>query len=232
MIKKPQIKFSDLWKQIDFTKFSTLSLIFSNLLVIVFAVVDNLSALNILWIYWSQSVIIGIFNFLKIITLKEFSTEGFRQGNKQVLPTKGAKISTAIFFLFHYGFFHVIYAVFLGGFSNFMHSSADGNESNFTLYAAAAFFISYLIEFIKSRNEEPETLPNLGKLMFAPYARIIPMHFTIILGGFIGAAGSFFAADTNLAIIVLFTGIKTVVDLITHSADFGKLIKQPEAVSN
>ena len=232
MIKKPQIKFSDLWKQIDFTKFSTLSLIFSNLLVIVFAVVDNLSALNILWIYWSQSVIIGIFNFLKIITLKEFSTEGFRQGNKPVLPTKSAKISTAIFFLFHYGFFHVIYAVFLGGFSNFMYTGVDGSENNFIFYAAAAFFISYLIEFINSGNEEQEAIPNLGKLMFAPYARIIRMHFTIILGGFIGAAGSFFAADTNMAIIVLFTGIKTVVDLITHSADIGKIIKRPVAISD
>jgi len=230
--KKTQIKFSDLWKQVDFTKFSTLSLIFSNLLVIVFAVVDNLSAFNILWIYWSQSVIVGIFNFLKIISLKEFSTEGFRQGNKQVLPTKGAKISTAIFFLFHYGFFHVIYAVFLGGFSNFMHTGADGSESNFIFYAAATFFISYLLEFVNSRNEEQETLPNIGKLMFAPYARIIPMHLTIILGGFIGTVGSFFSTDTNMAIIVLFTGIKTVVDLITHSADIGKLIKQPAAVSD
>lgn len=232
MTKKTEIKFSEFWQQVNFTKLSTLSLIFSNVLVIIFAIVDNLSALDVFWIYWSQSVIIGIFNFLKIITLKEFSTEGFKQGNKQVLPTRGAKISTAFFFLFHYGFFHVIYAVFLGGFSNFMRNGTNGNEINFIFYAAATFFISYLIEFINSRKEEQEVLPNLGKLMFAPYARIIPMHLTIILGGFIGAAGSFFSADTNLAIIVLFTSIKTVVDLFTHSADIGKLIKQPTAISD
>jgi hypothetical protein len=122
--------------------------------------------------------------------------------------------------------------VFLGGFSNFMRNGTNGNETNFIFYAATTFFISYLIEFINSRKEEQEVLPNLGKLMFAPYARIIPMHLTIILGGFIGAAGSFFSADTNLAIIVLFTSIKTVVDLITHSADIGKLIKQPTAISD
>ena len=232
MTKKTKIKFSEFWQLVNFTKLSTLSLIFSNVLVIIFAIIDNLSALDVLWIYWSQSVIIGIFNFIKIITLKEFSTEGFKQGNKQVLPTKSAKISTAFFFLFHYGFFHVVYAVFLGGFSNFMRNGTNGNETNFIFYAATTFFISYLIEFINSRKEEQEVLPNLGKLMFAPYARIIPMHLTIILGGFIGAAGSFFSADTNLAIIVLFTSIKTVVDLITHSADIGKLIKQPTAISD
>jgi hypothetical protein len=62
--------------------------VFSNLLVIVFAVVDNLSAREVLWMYWFQSVIIGIFNFIKILSLKEFSTEGFKQGNKPVPNTK------------------------------------------------------------------------------------------------------------------------------------------------
>ena len=232
MDKKSKLNFSALWKQVDFTKFSTLSLIFSNLLVIIFAIVDNLSAVDILWIYWTQSVIIGIFNFIKILSLKEFSTEGFKQGNRQVLPTRRTKISTAIFFLFHYGFFHFIYAVFLGGFSNFANTGTNGSNLNYILYAAVTFFASYLIEFINSGNDAQEAVPNIGKLMFAPYARIIPMHFTIILGGFIGAAGSAFSADTNLAIIILFTGIKTVVDLISHSVSFDMLKKQAATVSN
>ena len=210
MRKNPSIKFSELWSKVDFSKPSTLSLIFSNLVVIFFAIVDGISANEVLWIYWSQSVIIGIFNFIKMITLKDYSTEGFRQGNKQVLPTRATAISSAIFFLFHYGFFHLIYAVFLGAFSEF---------------SAGVFFISYLIEFINSRKEQPDELPNLGAIMFAPYARIIPMHLTIILGGFIGAAGSMFSTNTNLSIIVLFIGIKTVVDLITHSIDFKSLKK-------
>ncbi len=94
------------------------------------------------------------------------------------------------------------------------------------------FFISYLIEFINSKNEDSDELPNIGKIMFAPYARIIPMHLTIILGGFIGAAGASFSANTNLAIIILFTGIKTVVDLITHSVDFATMKKQSISVSD
>jgi hypothetical protein len=229
--KKTKINFSELWNQVDFKKFSTLSLIFSNLLVIVFAVVDNLSAVDILWIYWTQSVIIGIFNFIKILSLKEFSTEGFRQGGKQVLPTKATKISTAIFFLFHYGFFHVIYAVFIGSFSTFGRISNTANDTNYILYASLTFFVSYFIEFINSNNEQNDALPNLGSLMFAPYARIIPMHLTIILGGFIGAAGGFLSADTNLAIIILFTAIKTIVDLISHSVDFKSMIKQKVTVA-
>jgi hypothetical protein len=100
------------------------------------------------------------------------------------------------------------------------------------LLSTGMFFISYLIEFINSRKEQTDELPNIGAIMFAPYARIIPMHLTIIFGGFIGAAGSFFSTNTNVAVITLFIGIKTVVDLITHSIDYKKLKKQAEAVSD
>jgi hypothetical protein len=229
---KSQIKFTELWQQVDFTKTSTLTLIFSNLLVIFFTIVDDLSANDVLWIYWSQSVIIGIFNFIKMITLKEFSTEGFKQGGKSMLPTRATAISSAVFFLFHYGFFHVIYAVFLGAFSTISHSSDSGSDTKFIFISAAIFFVSYLIEFINANKEDKLEIPNIGKIMFAPYARIIPMHLTIILGGFIGAAGGLFSANTNLAIIILFTSIKTVVDLITHSIDFKLLSKQSAAVSD
>jgi hypothetical protein len=232
MGNKPKIKFSELWSQVDFTKISTLSLIFSNLLVIFFAVVDDLSANDILWIYWSQSVIIGIFNFIKMITLKNFSTEGFKQGNKQMLPTRATAVSSAIFFLFHYGFFHVIYAVFLGTFATISHTSTSDSDSKFIFISAAIFFVNYLIEFIYTNKEDELDLPNIGRIMFAPYARIIPMHLTIIFGGFIAAAGSFFSANTNLAVITLFIGIKTVVDLITHSLDLKKLKKQTAVVSD
>jgi hypothetical protein len=229
---KQKIKFSEIWSQVDFTKTSTLSLVFSNLLVIFFAVVDGISANEVLWIYWSQSVIIGIFNFIKMITLTEFSTEGFKQGKKQMLPTRATAISSAVFFLFHYGFFHLVYAVFLGAFSEFSHSSGSSSGTKYFFLSAGMFFISYLIEFVNSRKEQSDELPNIGLIMFAPYARIIPMHLTIILGGFIGAAGSIFSTNTNLSIIILFIGLKTVVDLFTHSIDFKKLKKQTEAVSD
>lgn len=240
MNNNSKIKLNDLWKQIDFTNLSTLSLIFSNLVVIFFAVLDNLSALNVLWIYWFQSVIIGIFNFIKIITLKDFSTEGFQRGKTQVLPTKSTKISTAIFFLFHYGFFHLVYAIFLFTFPFSGFTKPNEFETGYFWFSATMFFISYLVEFVNSRKEKSDELPNIGRLMFAPYARIIPMHLTIILGGFVAMAGSIFSANTNLIIIVLFTGIKTVVDLLTHSVNpellkksgFGITEQKPDVSSN
>lgn len=221
MIKTQKIKVSESWKKVDFSKTSTKMIIISNLLVIIFAVIDRLSAVEVLWIYWIQSVLIGVFNFIKILSLKEFTTTGFRRGKgKEVPPTNAAKISTAIFFLLHYGFFHFVYAVFLGGFSRINTSQSGNSGINYLLYTSLIFFISYLIEFIQSSRSQAGEVQNLGVIMFAPYFRIIPMHITIILGGFFSILGSAFSMNLDLVIIILFVGIKTFVELLTSAVDF------------
>jgi hypothetical protein len=209
-----------------------LSLVISNLLIAVYAIVDNLSVMDVLWVYWIQSVIIGVFNFFKMITLKEFSTEGFKQNNKEVLPTTATKISSSLFFLIHYGFFHFVYAIFLGSFSDFNFSSAQGIDSTYVLISAAMFFISYFVEFIKSKSEENSVLPNIGTIMFAPYVRIIPMHLTIILGGFVGIIGSAFSINADFVVLSLFILIKTGVDVITHSIEFDQWKSEIPETSN
>jgi hypothetical protein len=226
MAKRQKIKLSELWAKVDFTRPSTWMLIFSNVIVIFFAIVDNLSALEVLWIYWIQSVIIGVFNFVKIISLKEFSTKNFRSGGKELQATKATKISTGIFFLFHYGFFHFVYAMFIGGFSEIGKTSTSGSMHNYLWFTSLVFFVSYLIEYIQSFRNPPEEIPNLGAVMFAPYLRIIPMHITIVLGGFIGMIGSLLNVGINFSIIILFVGIKTFVDLLTHAVDFNSLSTQ------
>ena len=226
MIEKRKIKLSEAWRKVDFTKTSTWMIVFSNVIVVFFAIVDNLSAFEVLWIYWIQSVIIGVFNFIKIISLKEFTTTGFRRSGNELPPTKAAKISTAIFFLIHYGLFHFVYAIFLGGFSGITDSSTLNSQSNYLLITSLIFFISYLIEYIQSTRTLQGEIPNLGVIMFAPYFRIIPMHFIIIFGGFVSVLGSFISMSLDLLIIVLFVGIKTFIEIITNAVDFFSFSKQ------
>jgi hypothetical protein len=87
---------------------------------------------------------LGFFNFVKILNLKEFSSESFKNGG-ETLPKKSVKNSTAFFFLFHYGFFHFIYANFLGIFS--LDSFIASNNYLQFLFSGVTF-LSLLFDYI------------------------------------------------------------------------------------
>lgn len=55
------------------------SLLIINLSTIVFAVMQNWELSVIIWIYWSQSVIIGIFTVIKIALAKHFYNDKIKK---------------------------------------------------------------------------------------------------------------------------------------------------------
>jgi len=69
------------------------TLILSNLLAVYFAVREDWSLPTTMLIYWCQSSIIGFFNFVKILSLKQFSTKGPLINERPVQPTQKTKIS-------------------------------------------------------------------------------------------------------------------------------------------
>lgn len=140
---------------------SAIILTISNILVIILAVVQNWDISTILWVYWMQSITIGLFQFLRILSLKT---------------------SKAFFFAFHYGFFHFIYAIFL---FNFFQGNAKFNFQNF-LFGFLIFFANHLFSFIQNKTQDEKLKVNIGTLMFQPYIRIIPMHLIIVLGAILG----------------------------------------------
>ncbi|MDO8504933.1 MAG: DUF6498-containing protein [Candidatus Liptonbacteria bacterium] len=182
-------------------------LLFSNLITIFFAVKEEWGLSSVMWIYWFQSITIGIFNFVRILQLKDFSTERFEINGQPARPTRGTKISTAFFFLFHYGFFHFVYLVFLliGSISSkFLGGGIDVADTLYILLIALLFFANHLFSFIYNKPRDTKK-QNIGTLMFYPYARIIPMHLTIIFGLLIGKAA-----------LPFFLVLKTLADVIMH----------------
>ncbi|MFT3786883.1 MAG: DUF6498-containing protein [Tepidisphaeraceae bacterium] len=135
---------------------------------------------ELFWTYWLQSVSIGLFNMLRIATLHRFDVTGFTSNGKPVEETPAAKRSTALFFLFHYGFFHVVYAVFLSG---DRLPWSDRRMVVWLLLNAAFFVVGELINYLRVHRADRTGRPNIGVLMFRPYLRIIPMHLSIIFAG-------------------------------------------------
>jgi hypothetical protein len=170
-----------------------------------------------MWVYWFQSITIGFFNFIRILQLKEFSTEGFKINGQPVQPTQSTKIFTAFFFLFHYGFFHFVYLIFLltGTFAK-----VYGNGPNFIglkhiFLTALLFFINHLFSYFYNRPRDTKK-QKIGSLMFYPYARIIPMHLTIIFSFSFGGA------------LPLFLMLKTFADGIMHVVEHNVIRKGEE----
>ena len=184
------------------------ALIGSNLLAIVWAIIENWQLGTIMAIYWAQSVIIGIFWFFKMITLKEFSVKDFKINDQPVKATQGTKIQTAVFFAVHYGFFHFGYATFI-----FKGMKLD-IDLNSVIWMATVFVMYQGFSFFYNTKWQQNKKPNIGKMMFFPYARIIPMHFTILLGGWL-SQGKF---QGNL-VLVLFMLLKTVADVAMHTVE-------------
>lgn len=180
---------------------STLGLLVSNLIVIILSVVQNWEVSEVLWVYWMQSIIIGFFQFLRILSLKKFSTENFTINNRPAPPTLKTKVFTAFFFMFHYGFFHFIYAIFL--FSLFTNQPFN---FRYLILGSFIFFLNHTFSFYHNRVVDQQRVQNIGSLLFAPYARIIPMHLVIVFGAILGQST-----------LVVFLLLKTLADLLMHT---------------
>lgn len=188
---------------------STLVLILTNLSILYYFVRSNLAFDTLLWVYWFQSIIIGFFTIIKILSLKDFSTQGVKIGGEHPKATFFVKIFIAGFFTIHYGIFHLVYAMFLlvdTFFGNLFNSSQGiGADWGFILTAAGLFFINHAFSFFYHKNSDKK--PNIGRIMGFPYVRIIPMHITIIAGTFLGH---------GISAIVFFIILKTVADVVAH----------------
>lgn len=193
------------------TSESTRQLLIANAVTAALALALRWPLDTLLWPYWIQSVIIGWYSRRRMLALHQFSTDGFTMNNQPVPATPASLHKVARFFSFHYGFFHFVYLVFL-----FTRRPVFAWWDWLGLLAAAASFAAtHRASFQRNLEADARGRPNLGTLMFLPYARIIPMHFTILLGASV-------ASSSTLAVL-LFASLKTVADVLMHHVEHSVL---------
>jgi len=183
---------------------SLYGIVLGNLVTLAAALANHWSVGPLLWIYWGQSVVIGLANVVRMMRLREFTTTGFTSGGRQVPETRAGKVQTAVFFAIHYGFFHFGYLVFLAG--GKIGGTLTANDWLGVGVSVLAFALAhgYSLWWNEGRDFQNRK-PNLGTIMFYPYLRIIPMHLTIILGSTIAGVA-----------LPLFIGLKTLSDAGMH----------------
>lgn len=203
-------------------------------------IIHDGSILQVLWVYWLQSVIIGIINIVRIISsplkISNFnsSTQTGQHGTNIASISHLIKYGLAFFFASHYGFFHLVYAFFLVKFGSpiiSVNGSAPGSldlgtvSAGILLLNGLIFFIHHVISLAYERaqlKEQPGEAPDIREIMSRPYRRIIPMHIIIISGPFVSIAFN------NNALFFIFITLKVLVDLLA----FNKGVSHPGKLSS
>ncbi len=179
---------------------SARTLILANVVTLFAALLFRWEVAWLFWPYWIQSVIIGAYARKRMLDLARFSTEGFTSNGQPVPENEQGKRSTANFFVLHYGGFHLGYLVFL-----LAEHRVSGLVNMLILFACGiSFVLSQRSTYAMQHAADLRGQPNLGRLMFMPYVRILPMHLGIIFGS--GLGGGVF-------VLVLFTALKTLSDI-------------------
>lgn len=154
---------------------------------------------TVVWIYWVQSVLIGFFNFLDLLTMKNGNPGSLNINDKPYDGSTTAKGCSAFFFLFHYNVFHLVYAVFV------VIQVKGPLDVQFLALSALIIFIECVIGFIRNKRLQNSQSVNVGFVFVMPYVRITPMHMMILLPGFLGMKAS-----------MIFLVLKTISDIAMY----------------
>ncbi|MFO7553448.1 MAG: DUF6498-containing protein [Haliea sp.] len=181
------------------------ALVAVNLLPLSGVLFFNWSVYEVLLLYWSENIIIGIFNLARFWTLLR------RQRDYSAL-------FLGPFFCVHYGGFALGHYVFLQAF--FGPESGTGGELSAMFTASflallASHGISFFVNFLGRREYQKVTTKDL---MTTPYARVVVLHLTVLFGGF--AVTALGEPRYALAILIL---VKLGIDIATHRREHRRL---------
>lgn len=194
------------------TDLSAWALILTNLITISFAYVEHWAFSTIIWVYWCQTLIIGFFAFLRVISLTDFSYPGVER--IQLGVSLKPKLRAGIFFLTHFtivqGGLTLVLSAFLG--------SVTEVSGLILLSSSLLFFCNHLFSYVYNKKNERVVPKNIGFMVLRPYLRLLPLFVAFLFIGMIVAA-FFLVGDEQLvpaAYVVLFV-LKTGADVIAHT---------------
>lgn len=193
----------------DLKKVSVITLILSNIVPVLGVIFLDWQAFAILFLFWFENIVIGVSNVFKMALVAPNNTR------------VGAKVSAISFFIVHYGIFTLVHGIFIfvifGGFFEETEPSSVfdvfGNFADLQLWwAILALVISHTVSFFTNyigKGEYKNT--TLNQLMGQPYGRVVILHITIIIGGFLVAL-----FGSPVVGLILLIALKTFIDIKTH----------------
>jgi hypothetical protein len=168
----------------------------------------------ILFLFWMENVIIGASNVLKMIIC---SPSDERQSV--------SKIFMIPFFCVHYGIFtavHGVFIIFIFGMVGGVIIPGDFASDPFDIWgimgklqlgwSVLALVVSHAVSFIVNYLGNGEyKRSNVAILMLQPYSRVVIMHITVLIGGFL-----VMLLGSPIIGLILLLILKTFIDITAH----------------
>ncbi len=164
---------------------------------------------TLIWLYWSQSIIYGIFNYIDIRTTKNFYKSGFSNKTETESTEQKNGEAEAWFSSRLYAFFHFVYFIFLAGFI----TKTGAFEWNFYWKFLIVFFVFQVMNLIQRKIRNKNKAMDITKMATIPFVRVIPMHLCILIPAFL-----------NISNLTVFLVLKVITDIImyVHTTDYYK----------
>jgi hypothetical protein len=195
---------------------SVLVLVGANLVPLLGVLGSHWTVFAVLLLYWCENVVVGVFNVLRMLL-----------ANPASVATDAAKLVFIPFFTFHYGMFTMVHGIFVLALfgpagqhfspspAAFVAALRDAGVGLGVLAIVLSHGFSFLHNYLWGGEFRRATLQ---QLMMQPYARVVVLHLTILLGGFAAKA-----AGAPLVALVFLIALKTLIDLRAHLAERKKL---------
>lgn len=209
---------------------SVIPLLLANLLPLALVVLFDWGVAALMILYWSENLILGFYTLARMLT---------------VSPLGG--LGMGAFFCIHYGGFCAahgffllamlldvdidpigddpwpLFLVFLQMLVNVVREVLAQAPASW-LWAFAALFVSHGFSFVRNFLAGGERdVAQLGKLMTAPYGRIMLLHFVVIAGGMLVQT-----LGQPVYMLVLLVVLKIAIDVKLHLRERRKMA--PEEV--
>jgi hypothetical protein len=170
----------------------------------------------ILFLYWAENVVIGLFYLLKMKAARGSIVKSRYTVNNRPAKDTG-RTGLMFFFLVHYGMFTLVHGVFV-----FTLFGIPSGKMGWIGLSLLLLFVSHGVSYFHNFIGREEYLRvSYQDLFIQPYARVVVMHLTIILGGsFVKSMGT--PPGALLVMVVLKTGI----DIVAHLRERKKHLKK------
>ena len=166
-------------------------------------------ATTLLFVYWSENIVVMFYALLRMAFSKTAANITVN-GRKLPITLATTKLFGLFFFTVHFGIFALGHLGFL---TLLFATQPFSVYLNAMLIGAPLLLVSHGTSFVQNFwKRERFTVP-ANELMAKPYARIVPIHIAIILGGFFTAG-----ITAPIVGVVVLSIVKLLLDITLHAS--------------